>query len=92
MIPLPLIRAFLFACSIAALTISPGAIVQEFNFESVRALARERSGVPYVAPPDEVADFWKNLTYDQHRDIRFKRWQSPKRTLPLSVEKAKKLK
>jgi glucan biosynthesis protein len=87
-----MIRAFLFACSLAVLTLRHGAIGQEFTFESVRAPAKERAGVPYVPPPDELADFWKNLTYDQHRNIRFKKWQSGQRTLALSVEKAKKLK
>ncbi|MES2706864.1 MAG: glucan biosynthesis protein [Verrucomicrobiota bacterium] len=47
-------------------------MAQDFNFESVRRLAAEKAAVPYAAPADNLADFWKNLTYDQHRDIRFK--------------------
>ena len=50
----------------------PALMAQEFSFETVRTMAGDRAGVPYVAPADDLADFWKNLTYDQHRDIRFK--------------------
>ena len=63
-------RALLSAA--VALACSPFAIAQEFSFETVRTMASARAAVPYAAPPDDLADFWKNLTYDQHRDIRFK--------------------
>ena len=49
------------------------AMAEDFSFEKVRALARERAAAPFAPPADDLADFWKNLTYDQHRDIRFKR-------------------
>ena len=32
----------------------------------------QNGGCPYAAPKLELADYWKNLNYDQHRDIRFK--------------------
>lgn len=43
-----------------------------FSFDQVRALATERAQHAYHEPENSLADFWKNLTYDQHRDIRFK--------------------
>lgn len=30
------------------------------------------AAAPYAEPKLDLSDFWKNLTYDQHRDIRFK--------------------
>jgi periplasmic glucans biosynthesis protein len=43
-----------------------------FSFDQLRAEARAAAEKPYVPGKDDLADFWKNLTYDQHRDIRFK--------------------
>lgn len=43
-----------------------------FTFDSVRDLAKERAAKAYVPYEPPLADHWKNLTYDQHRDIRFK--------------------
>ena len=34
--------------------------------------ARKMAAAPYTPPKLELADYWKNLTYDGHRDIRFK--------------------
>ena len=45
---------------------------EDFSFDMLREKARKLAAAPYVAPKLELADFWKNLTYDQHRDIRFK--------------------
>lgn len=56
----------LFSLAIAALHAEP------FSFELLRNKAREKAAMPYVESPLKLADFWKNLTYDQHRDIRFK--------------------
>jgi glucans biosynthesis protein len=58
------------ALSLAALPISllPA---EEFSFETLAASARELAAKPYVAPPDSLADYWKKLNYDEHRDIRF---------------------
>ncbi len=44
---------------------------EDFSFDALCAKAREMAAAPYSAPKLELADFWKNLTYDQHRDIRF---------------------
>lgn len=71
-----------------ALTSSCAAMAESFSFESVRALAKERAAAPFVPQPDDLADFWKNLSYDQHRDIRFKMeqglWSSEKK--PFSID------
>lgn len=45
---------------------------QTHSFDSLRAEARRIAAAPYVAPTRELADYWKNLTYDGHRDIRFR--------------------
>lgn len=44
---------------------------EEFSFDSLCTKARKMAAEPYVASKLELADFWKNLNYDQHRDIRF---------------------
>ena len=44
----------------------------DFSWDKLRAQVRALAAKPYVAPKQDLADFWKNLTYDQHRDIRFK--------------------
>ena len=44
---------------------------EDFSFEALCAKARKMAVAPYAAPKLELADFWKNLNYDQHRDIRF---------------------
>ena len=73
------------ACALAC---STAATAKDFSFEQVRTMARERAAVSYAAPADDLADYWKNLTYDQHRDIRFKMdeglWSIDKR--PFSVD------
>ncbi len=45
---------------------------EDFSFETLCAKARKLAAAPYAAPKLELADYWKNLTYDGHRDIRFK--------------------
>ncbi len=45
---------------------------EDFSFDALCAKARKMAAAPYSEPKLELADFWKNLTYDQHRDIRFK--------------------
>lgn len=44
----------------------------EFSFDRLRETARAAAAAPPVRPTQELAAYWKNLTYDQHRDIRFK--------------------
>lgn len=45
---------------------------EDFSFATLSAKARKLAAAPYAAPKLELADYWKNLTYDGHRDIRFK--------------------
>lgn len=45
---------------------------EEFSFERLRDLARRLAGEPHREPDHELDAFWRNLTYDQHRDIRFR--------------------
>jgi glucans biosynthesis protein len=42
------------------------------TFEAVKEKARGLAAKPYQAPANKLDDFWANLSYDQHRDIRFK--------------------
>ncbi|MGE0256472.1 MAG: glucan biosynthesis protein [Alphaproteobacteria bacterium] len=58
--------------------ILPGRIVRAADeppttFETVRALARARAREPYKAPNRDLPRTIARLTYDQHRDIRFRR-------------------
>jgi glucans biosynthesis protein len=54
------------------LTGSAGLFAAEnFSFDALCAKARKMAAAPYSPSKLELADFWKNLTYDQHRDIRF---------------------
>jgi len=48
------------------------AAAEEFSFEKLCAKAREIARSPHVESPLVLGEFWKKLTYDQHRDIRFK--------------------
>lgn len=59
------------AITLAALS-TPLIHAEEFSFDSFRAKARALAAEPYKARPITLADAWKNLTYDEHRDIRFK--------------------
>ncbi len=64
-------RLSLVGCS---LLIGSGQLfaAESFSFETLRDKARKLAAAPYAAPKLELADYWKNLTYDGHRDIRFK--------------------
>lgn len=44
----------------------------EAAFTAMKEEARRLAAAPYVPAPDLLADYWKNLNYDGHRDIRFK--------------------
>jgi len=46
--------------------------VAEAPFDVLRAKARELAAKPYAPRPGKLDDFWANLSYDEHRDIRFK--------------------
>lgn len=41
-------------------------------FDTLKEKARQLAAQPYQAAPPSLDPFWANLTYDQHRDIRFK--------------------
>ena len=67
------IRSSLFLPTLALLVSSAGFVrAEDFSFASLCAQARTIAAKPYVEPKLALADFWKNLNYDQHRDIRFK--------------------
>ncbi len=48
------------------------AAAEDFSFDLLCAKARKLAAAPHTEPKLALADFWKNLNYDQHRDIRFK--------------------
>ncbi|MFD0894946.1 glucan biosynthesis protein [Luteolibacter ambystomatis] len=60
------------SASLLLVLTATGMAAEEFSYDSLRAEARTLAAAPYEAPKDNLADYWKNLTYDQHRDIRFK--------------------
>lgn len=61
---------------------------EDFSFEILREKARGMAAAPHVPAKLQLDDFWKNLSYDQHRDIRFKMesglWAKAK--LPFSID------
>ena len=54
------------------LCLAPHLTAQETTFDAVREKARALAAKPYQPSSKKLDDFWANLTYDQHRDIRFK--------------------
>ena len=46
--------------------------VGEFSFQSVIAEAEARASMNYIERRPPVGPFWRNLTYDQYRAIRFR--------------------
>ncbi|HVJ45764.1 MAG TPA: glucan biosynthesis protein, partial [Luteolibacter sp.] len=63
-------RAVALTASLSIVPLSLSA--QESTFETLRKKARDLAAKPYEPAKDNLDDFWKKLTYDQHRDIRFK--------------------
>ncbi len=61
----------LLLTAIAACIVTP-ARSEDFSFDNLRQSARTIASKPYAPQKLELDDFWKNLSYDQHRDIRFK--------------------
>jgi periplasmic glucans biosynthesis protein len=45
---------------------------EDFSFDLLREKARKMAAVPHQPSKLQLGDVWKNLSYDQHRDIRFK--------------------
>lgn len=60
-----------FLPTLALLILPISAKAEDFTFESLCVKARKIAASPFAEPPSNLADYWKNLTYDQHRDIRF---------------------
>lgn len=66
-------RSTLVLITLALLATSANSVrAEDFSFDSLCAKARKLAAAPYAEPKQELADFWKSLTYDQHRLIRFK--------------------
>ena len=59
-----------------------------FSFESVIAQAKAMAALPYKAPDSELPPALKELSYDDHRDIRFVRENGPwyNQRLPYEVQ------
>jgi glucans biosynthesis protein len=64
-------RSSLVGCALV-FGLSGFCAAENFSFDALCAKARKIAAVPHAPPKLELADFWKSLTYDQHRDIRFK--------------------
>ena len=60
----------------------------DFSFAKLRETARTMAAAAYAPPRMELDSVWKNLTYDQHRDIRFKMHSGlwAKEQLPFSID------
>lgn len=60
-----------------------------FDADYVRKLAKELSASAYAKPSIELPDSFKQLSYDQHRDIRFRTeeaiWRNSKRDFELQL-------
>ncbi len=80
--------ALLSSCALLMQGAAPSAHAKEFSFDTLREKARKRAAEPFVPAKQELHDYWKNLTYDQHRDVRFKMesglWWDEK--LPFSID------
>jgi glucans biosynthesis protein len=65
-------RSSLILSTLAFITSSAASVrADDFSFASLCAKARAMAAEPYTVPKLDLADYWKKLTYDQHRDIRF---------------------
>jgi len=71
-----------------AACLTDAARAEDFSFDKLKAKAREMAAKPHQPSPLKLADYWKGLHYDQHRDIRFKMdsglWAEEK--LPFSID------
>lgn len=63
-------------------------LAETFSFEKLRESARAMAATPFAPAHQDLNDYWKNLSYDQHRDIRFKMndglWA--KQQMPFSID------
>ncbi|MCP5548637.1 MAG: glucan biosynthesis protein [Akkermansiaceae bacterium] len=58
-------------CFLLVLVSLTSARAEGFTFESLCERARVLAAKPHRPSPLRLDDFWKSLSYDQHRDIRF---------------------
>lgn len=65
-------RSNFFFATLLISGVASAAETSDYSFDTLKEKARKLAAAPYEAPKQELADFWKNLNYDQHRDIRFK--------------------
>jgi glucans biosynthesis protein len=60
-----------------------------FSAATVQALARSLAKEPFVPPKESVPQPWANISYDQYRDIRFRReraiWRGERRQFELHL-------
>ncbi len=72
----------------ALIVLTHAAQGEDLSFEKLRAEARELASKPHQPSPLALDDFWRNLNYDQHRDIRFKMDEGlwAKEELPFSID------
>ena len=80
-------RSLLPAVALPAV-LSASLRADDFSWEKLRVSARTMAAAPYAPRPLTLDPVWQNLTYDQHRDIRFKMdaglWA--KEHLPFSID------
>lgn len=80
-------RAVPPALALTGLLIGPSP-AGDFSFEKLRQSARGLAAAPHEESRLELGEFWRSLSYDQHRDIRFKMdsglWA--KEQLPFSID------
>ena len=60
-----------FLVTLIATTGSAPLGAEEFSFDKLREKAKALAASPHQPSPLKLDEFWKNLNYDQHRDIRF---------------------
>jgi glucans biosynthesis protein len=65
-------RLAILAVLLCSLMVERIAMAESMTFESLCRLANEKASKPYSPAPDNLDEYWKRLTYDQHRDIRFR--------------------
>ena len=61
----------------AALGLIPGTPALAFDFDDVAAKAKKLAASPYKKPASNIPRSLENLSYDQYRDIRFRRDHAP---------------
>lgn len=74
--------------TLIATTASTPLGAEEFSFDKLREKARAIAATPHKPSPLKLDEFWKNLNYDQHRDIRFQMEEGlwAKEKLPFSID------